>query len=91
MYNMALVSNYICEKFYKVIYKRNNEEKTIRGMLLNYASGNIVLLAAEGVYHIQYKDIVFMAPNEERVLEKYNTEYIELLKTFVRKEEKNEM
>ena len=77
MYNIALVSHYICEKFYKITYKRNNVEKT-----------------EEGVYHIQYKDIIFMAPDGEKILEeykKYNTEYIDLLMTFIKKEEKNEM
>lgn len=94
MYNIALVSHYICEKFYKITYKRNNVEKTVYGYLLNYANGNIVLLAEEGVYHIQYKDIIFMAPDGEKILEeykKYNTEYIDLLMTFIKKEEKNEM
>lgn len=43
---------------------KNNSliEHHIKGLFLDYASGNIVLLVDEGVYHLKYKDIIFMKP-----------------------------
>lgn len=54
--------NIICEKYYVVEYKHNDITSTIKGYLLNYNSGNIVLLSKEGIYHLQYSDIIFMKP-----------------------------
>lgn len=84
MYDIATISNYICEKFYEVIYKRGDIEKSVIGLLLNYASGNIVLLAEEGVYHIKYHDIIFMRPNGNVPIDKFSKEYIDVIATFIK-------
>ena len=84
MYDIAKVSSYICDKFYKVVYKRGDIEKSVIGLMLNYASGNIVLLAEEGVYHIKYNDIVFMKPDGDIPIEKLSKEYIDVIATFVK-------
>ena len=52
----------ICGKYYVVEYKHDNIMSKTKGCLLNYNSGNIVLLSKEGIYHLQYSDIVFMKP-----------------------------
>ena len=49
-------------------------------MLLNYYSGNIVLLSEDGIYHMKYQDIIFMKPINISSLNKVNIEYKELLK-----------
>lgn len=84
MYDIAKVSSYICDKFYKVIYKRGDIEKSVIGLMLNYTSGNIVLLAEEGVYHIKYNDIIFMRPDGDIPIEKLSKEYIDVIATFVK-------
>lgn len=85
MYDMTTISNYVCEKFYRVIYKIGNIEQSVIGLLLNYAGGNIVLLAEEGVYHIKYHDIIFMRPDGNVPIDKFSKEYIDVIKTFVKK------
>lgn len=74
---------YACDKYYFVIYDREHcgYEQRVEGLLLNYASGNVVLLADKGMYHIKYKDIVFMKPIEPPV-DKLSEEFKELLKSF---------
>lgn len=74
---------YACDKYYLVIYDREHcgHEQRIEGLLLNYASGNVVLLADKGMYHIKYKDIVFMKPIQ-LPLNSLNKEYLKLLKTL---------
>lgn len=62
--NMTAVTEYVCNKYYHIEYKTENRlmEGVAKGLLLNYASGNVVLLSEEGIYHIKYKDIIFMKP-----------------------------
>jgi hypothetical protein len=83
MINMDKAFGYACDKYYLVIYDREHcgHEQRIKGLLLNYASGNVVLLADKGMYHIEYKDIVFMKPIEPSV-DKLSEEFKELLKSF---------
>ena len=51
-----------CNKYYLVEFNHNCKENFVTGLLLNYNSGNIVLLAEEGIYHIKNGDITFMRP-----------------------------
>lgn len=52
----------VCDKNYIVEYNHCGYENIIKGKLLNYWSGNIVLLTEDGIYHLKYKDIIYMAP-----------------------------
>lgn len=87
MFNMAKVTEYACDKYYRVIYKRDyyEEEHKVEGLLLNYASGNIVLLSEKGIYHIKYNDIVFMKPIEPPT-NRLSKEFNDLLKSFKKNE-----
>lgn len=80
MPNEYMLSNYICERYYIVTYKIYQDEKTVKGLLLNYQSGNIVLLSEDGIRHIKFKDIVFMSPTVMKPLEQYSEEYQIFLK-----------
>lgn len=51
-----------CDKYYIIEYDHYGYKQTVKGLLLNYYNGNIVLLADEGIYHLKYKDIIFMEP-----------------------------
>ena len=83
MYNMGAVTSYVCDKYYYVVYKHDDFiEHPIKGLLLNYASGNIVLLADEGIYHIKYNDIILMRPIKVFPLEKCSEEFQKLIKSF---------
>ena len=83
MYNIGAVTGYVCDKYYYVEYKNGCAlERPIVGLLLNYASGNIVLLADEGVYHIKYSDIMFMKPIKNFPLERCSKEFQDLIKSF---------
>ena len=83
MLNMDKAFEYACDKYYHVIYDRDRcgYEQRVEGLLLNYASGSVVLLSDKGMYHIKYKDIVFMKPIEPPV-DKLSEEFKELLKFF---------
>lgn len=83
MLNIDKAFEYACDKYYYVIYDINNCgcEQNAEGLLLNYAGGNIVLLSNKGIYHIRYKDIVFMKPIEPR-LDKLSEEFKEILELF---------
>ena len=75
----ALINEYICNKYYHIVYKRDiYDEKHVEGVLLNYNSGSIDLLSEAGVYHIRYSDIVFMAPVEARAY-KLKPEFVKLV------------
>lgn len=74
------ISDYICNRYYIVDYNYYGSETTVKGLLLNYHYGNIVLLSEDGIYHIKYKDIVFMKPIKMKSLDKFNIEYQNLLK-----------
>ena len=81
MYNIAKVSSYICDKFYAVTYSEDGLIRKTFGLMLNYASGNIVLLSEDGVYHIRYKDILFMKSIDVPI-EKLNKEYADVISAF---------
>ena len=86
MFNMVKVTEYACDKYYYVIYKRDYyEEYKVEGLLLNYASGNIVLLSEEGIYHIRYNDIVFMKPIKPPT-NRLSKEFNDLLESFKKNE-----
>ena len=77
-----LIADYICNKYYHVVYKRDMyDEKHVEGTLLNYNGGTIDLLSEAGVYHIKYSDIVFMAPVEVRPY-KLKPEFVKLLESL---------
>lgn len=74
------ICEYACNKYYVVDYNHNGYKSTVKGMLLNYYSGNIVLLSEDGIYHMKYQDIIFMKPINISSLSKASVEYKELLK-----------
>lgn len=75
------MNEYICDRFYIVTYKREYGEFNVTGVLIHYNSGNIVLLAAEGIYHIKYCDVVFMKPVRISSLDNFsNKDYRGLFK-----------
>lgn len=75
------ICEYACDRYYAVDYNHGGYTSTVKGFLLNYYSGNIVLLAENGIYHIKYKDIVFMKPLQ-LPLNNLNKEYLKLLETL---------
>lgn len=83
MKNMDKAFGYACDKYYHVIYDRDHygHEQRAEGLLLNYASGNIVLLSDKGMYHIKYKDVIFMKPIEPP-MNKLSEEFKEVLESF---------
>ena len=85
MYSMKKVTDYICDKFYSVIYKNDYTEGKVIGLMLNYNGGNIDLLSENGVYHISYNDIVFMKPIDIPV-KNLSEEFIRMLAAFPDKE-----
>lgn len=87
--NMMRAFSYACDKYYSVIYDRERcgYEQRVEGLLLNYASGNVVLLSDKGMYHIKNKDIVFMRPIEPR-LDKLSEEFKKLLESFKKDDNK---
>ena len=56
------ISN-ICDKYYYIEYEkeRGNTEHAC-GKMLNYNSGNIVLLNDDGIWHIPYSYVKFCKP-----------------------------
>ena len=77
-----IITDYICGKYYYVVYKRDMyDEKRVEGVLLNYNGGSIDLLSEAGVYHIRYSDIMFMAPVEARAY-KFAPEFTKLLESL---------
>ena len=58
MFKMNVVTDYICNKYYYVVYKNNYLTESTQGLLLSYVGGNIILLADDGVYHIKNNDIL---------------------------------
>ena len=81
------ICEYACNRYYIVEYNHDGYNSTVKGFLLNYYNGNIVLLAEDGVYHLKYKDIIFMRPARVFSLDKY-PEYREVLKKLQVKEVK---
>lgn len=82
MYNRNAITDYVCNKYYYVVYNNCNLTKSIQGLLLNYANGNIVLLADEGIYHIRYSNILFMKPIKDLPLKKCSKEFQKLIKSL---------
>ena len=83
MFDMSKICEYVCGKYYHVTYGRDiiGREQFAQGLLLNYYGGNIVLLSEKGIYHIKYKDIIFMKPIEPPI-NKLNEDFKELLESF---------
>lgn len=83
MQNIDKAFGYACDKYYRVFYDRNHDgyEKKVEGLLLNYASGNIVLLSDKGMYHIKYRDMVSMEPIEPRT-DNLSEEFKESVESF---------
>lgn len=83
MFDMSKVCEYVCDRYYHVVYSlgQYDVEQSVHGLLLNYYSGNVVLLSEKGIYHIKYKDIVFMRPVEP-LTNKLSKEFNELLESF---------
>lgn len=80
---MGKVCEYVCDRYYHVIYNRDtmDKEQFVQGLLLNYYGGNVVLLTQKGICHIKYKDIIFMIPIEPPI-DKFNKDFKELLESF---------
>lgn len=74
------ICEYVCNKYYAIQYNHDGYKSTVKGLLLNYYSGNVVLLSEDGIYHLKYRDIIFMKPVNILSLDKFNPEYKELLK-----------
>ena len=81
--NLDKAFEYACGKYYSITYDREHcgYEQRVEGFLLNYAGGNIVLLSDKGIYHIKYKDIIFMRPVDPR-MDKLSSEFKELIESF---------
>ena len=77
--------DYACDRFYLVRFDDNTGDyKTVRGLLLNYSSGQIVLLAETGIYHLSYRDIVHMRPIETAfVMKRSCKEYRDLIQNYL--------
>ena len=80
---MTKVCEYVCDKYYHVVYNRDimGREQFVQGLLLNYYSGNVILLTQKGICHIKYKDIIFMIPIEPP-MNRLSEEFKELLESF---------
>lgn len=77
------ICSYVCDKYYIVDYNYYDTTLTVKGFLVTYYGGNVVLLSEEGIYHIKYKDIIFMKPMKMLPpLDKFNTEYQKVLETL---------
>lgn len=77
------ITDYICDRFYYVVYGDGFGRKNIvDGLLLNYTNGDIILLGENGIYHIKYRDIYFMTPYKNYPLEKYSEEYQKLIREY---------
>ena len=73
------IDNYICDRYYRVIYKHGCDvEHEAKGFLLNYCGGNIVLLSDVGIYHVLYKNIVLMEPVKPKP-DRWSKEFQELV------------
>ena len=86
MFDMSKVCEYVCDRYYYVTYDRDfmGREMYVHGLLLNYDSGNVVLLTQGGICHIKYEDILFMVPIEPP-MNRLSEEFKELLKSLKKK------
>lgn len=76
------LNNYICDRYYMVSYNYFDSATTVRGILLNYSSGNVAVLAEDGIYHIKYQNIYHMQPIQMPPLDKFNERYQYILKVL---------
>jgi hypothetical protein len=82
--NMFKAFDYACGKYYGVVYdydRGHGGYGRVHGLLLNYASGNVVLLSDKGMYHLKYKDVIFMRPIEPP-MDELSEEFKEVLESF---------
>lgn len=77
---MDKLSDYVCDRYYVVTYGNKEFEKHVKGILVNYNNGNIVLLSEDGIRHIKYNEITFMSPTPMKKIEKYNEKYQDFLR-----------
>lgn len=77
------ICNHACGRYYIIDYDYCGTVLSVKGLLENYYNGNIILLSEDGLYHIKYKDIVFMKPIKMPSLDKFNEGYQELLKVLL--------
>lgn len=73
------ICEYVCNKYYAIQYNHDGYKSTVKGLLLNYYSGNVVLLSEDGIYHLKYQDIIFMKPVKP-LFNKFSLNFKELLK-----------
>lgn len=83
MRHLDRISEYACGRYYRVVFKNDYPEKSINGLLLNYAGGNIVLLSEDGIYHIKYGDIISMRPMKVFNLKEFNDDYREIIEESI--------
>lgn len=85
MCDMKNLAEYVCGKFYYVVYTDNNstEYPPIKGLLVNYNNGNIVLLVDGGIYHISYSNILLMKPIVNFSIGKCSKEYQKVIQSLV--------
>lgn len=58
-----IVCNFVINRFYHVKYKSYGDTvRELRGFLIHYDTGNIVMIGDNGLYIIKYSDIDFMVP-----------------------------
>ena len=75
-----LITEFICNRFYRVeIF----DGRYVVGFLLNYNSGNLILLVNEGICHISRDDVARLYPynpNKEKFSDEFQALISELLK-----------
>ena len=58
-----LVSDYVCDKAYRVVYRKYDEDNEIVvGLLVHYDVGSMDLVNVFGLYHIDYTKIIEVEP-----------------------------
>lgn len=78
------LNDYICNKFYILEFKDGDgNEYFTRGVLLDYANGNVKLFAEEGLYCVRYDNILLMKPAKNVFLESCSKEYRELVQPYL--------
>ena len=81
MKDMSILMEYACNRMYCIDIK---ERGPIKGLLMNYNNGNIILLSEAGIYHILYNDIVSMRPISYNIaLKNCNKNYIKAISDYL--------
>lgn len=58
-----IVCDFVINRFYHIKYKSYGDvTRDLRGFLIHYNTGNVVVVGDNGLYIIKYSDIDFMAP-----------------------------